>query len=243
MTVFEKRTPKALAIELEVVAPSQVGLLGPGFALRQGDKPWLTPAGAPYVVPTQALAEKIAQEWRAQGEKVVPSTMPLTQLAATALDVVAKDPARILNQTLAYAQTELLCHRAELPEALAKEQERVWQPFLAWLDSQCQAALKVGVGIMPVPQPAHALEALRALLETFDVFALAGLSSAVDATGSLVLGLALAKAFAPVDQIFQAAELEAHFQGLAWGSDPVTDARFCAVRRELEACALWFALL
>ncbi len=49
-------------------------------------KPLRTPARAPLDLPTRALAEAIAAEWQAQAETVWPSTMPLTPLAATAID-------------------------------------------------------------------------------------------------------------------------------------------------------------
>src|SRR6202043_1277650 len=57
------------------------GILLDGKALR-------TPRGAALVLPTDALAEAVADEWRAQGDEIVPSEMPLTKLANTAIDGV-----------------------------------------------------------------------------------------------------------------------------------------------------------
>ena len=48
------------------------------------------------VLPTRALAEAVADEWRAQGERIDPATMPLTKLANSAIDgVVGREPAVI----------------------------------------------------------------------------------------------------------------------------------------------------
>lgn len=216
---------------------------GKTFALRWGDRPLLTPAGHPYAVPTEELAEAMAEEWRKQGDKLKPATMPMTQLAATALDIVAKDRDRIVRQVIAYASTELLCHRASDPLALVKRQEEVWQPLLDWCAVECKALLKVGQGVMPIEQTPEAIRALHDLVETFDDFELAGLSHGVEVTGSLILGLALAKRERSATEIFKAAELDASFQALAWGADSATTARFNAVRQDLEVCERWFGVL
>jgi hypothetical protein len=51
-----------------------------------------TPAKAPLVLPTRLLALAIAAEWECQSRgKLKPHTMPLTSLAATALDQVRCD--------------------------------------------------------------------------------------------------------------------------------------------------------
>ena len=213
------------------------------YVLRQNGVPLLTPAGKPYRLPTNALAEAIAAEWRAQTDKVIPSTMPLTQLAATAIDIVPQQREVIVGQLMAHASTELLCHRAASPPALVRQQQEIWQPYLDWCARHFDALLHVGAGIMPIAQSGDAFHALRKAIETYDDFCLAGLSSAVDAAGSLVLGLALTEQHSKADAVFEAAELDAHFQIRKWGGDPVVNARHEKIRRELEACERWFNLL
>jgi chaperone required for assembly of F1-ATPase len=202
-----------------------------------------TPAGKAYRLPTAKLAEAIAAEWRAQGDKIVPATMPLAQLAATAIDIVPQKRSEIIEQVVGYAASELLCHRAATPAALAHQQQEVWQPLLDWCALRFDALLCPGTGIMPINQTAEAVRALHKAIAGYDDFFLAGLSSAVDAAGSLVLGLALIEQNRSADEVFRAAELDAHFQTIAWGTDPVITARHEAIRRDLEACENWFALL
>ena len=48
---------------------------------------------ANLLLPDRALAEAIAEEWRAQGEEIIPATMPMLRLANTAQDGVAADAA------------------------------------------------------------------------------------------------------------------------------------------------------
>ena len=55
-----------------------------GFGILLDGKPVRTPAKLPLVVPTPALAEALAAEWRAQGDLVEPDTMPMTRLANSA---------------------------------------------------------------------------------------------------------------------------------------------------------------
>lgn len=99
-----------------------------GFGVALDGRPMRTPAGHPFVVPTRALADAVAAEWQAQGEKVDPRTMPLTQFVATALDRVSVERQRIVNDLAAFAETDLLCHRAADSEHLATRQEQEWQP-------------------------------------------------------------------------------------------------------------------
>lgn len=213
------------------------------YVICRGDQPLATPAQHPYALPNQALAQAVADEWRAQGEKIVPASMPMTQLASTALDIVAKDRDQLMRQILSYATTELLCHRADHPPELAARQNKLWQPYIDWCALRYKALLNVGTGIMPIAQTAEALGALHDGVAAYDDFMLAGLSHAVDVSGSLVLGLALAERVHSATDIFMAAELDASFQTLQWGADPVATARFDSVRRDLGNCERWFRLL
>ena len=49
-----------------------------GFRILLDKRSIKTPAKAQVIAPTRALADKIAQEWNAQGEMVDPMTMPYT---------------------------------------------------------------------------------------------------------------------------------------------------------------------
>src|ERR1043165_4936645 len=62
------------------------------FALLLDGRRVKTPAGATLAAPTPALAEAIAAEWNAQGERIDPASMPLTKLANTIIDGVARNP-------------------------------------------------------------------------------------------------------------------------------------------------------
>ena len=126
---------------------------GGGFALSLDGKPMRTPAGHPFVAPTRALADAVAEEWRAQGEKVHPRTMPMTQFVATAIDRVPVDRDRFVGDLAAVAETDLLCHWAADSEWLAKRQAEHWKPLLDWAEAVLEARFRLASGIMPVDQP------------------------------------------------------------------------------------------
>jgi len=214
------------------------------YVILRNGRPLMTPAGAPYKAPSRALAEAIAQEWRArQDGKVIPSAMPMTQMMATAFDVVERERAKEEGLILAYAQSDLLCHQAEGPSPLLERQRAVWNPFLDWATTRFGARLNTGCGVMPIAQPVEAVEALGAAIKKTDSLRLTGLKCAVDAAGSLILGLALMEGSKDAEAVWTASTLDATYQAERWGTDPVTQERHAGVLKELKECERWFGLL
>src|SRR5438045_6865010 len=78
-----------------------------GFTVLLDGKAVKTPKRALLSLPNLALAEAVAEEWRAQGEALDTQTMTLTRLAFTAVDVVTPERARVAHQILNYAQSDL----------------------------------------------------------------------------------------------------------------------------------------
>ncbi len=210
--------------------------------LRNG-RVFMSPAGRPYAFPQETLALAVMAEWQAQGEKIIPAQMPLTQLAATALDVVGRDRAKTIGGLSAYVGTELLCYRTEATDSLSHKQQELWQPYLDWCEDRFAVHFVIGCGVMPIAQKPETLTRLVAHIESYDDYILAGLSSATDSAGSLVLGLALAEGFGRAEAVFAACELDVTHQAIRWGEDPVTQNRHATIRRDLEACERWFDLL
>jgi chaperone required for assembly of F1-ATPase len=214
-----------------------------GFRIALDGKPLRTPARAPLVLPGRALAEAIAAEWDAQAERVIPDSMPLMQLVSTAIDRVAPQRALIAADSLGYAGTDLICYRAEAPADLAERQRQVWQPLVDWARLELDAPLAVATGIMPRPQPAEAVAALRAAVETLDPLRLAALHAATAACGSLVIGLALLRARLSPDEAFAASQLDETYQIEKWGEDIEAAKRREALRRDIAAAARLMELL
>ena len=92
---------------------SRPGLSMGGWGVALDGKPVRTPAKHELAVPSEALAAAIAAEWDAQREDIRPATMPLTRLAATAIDRTAAQRDLVVAETANYAGTDLVCYRAE----------------------------------------------------------------------------------------------------------------------------------
>lgn len=213
-----------------------------GFAIHLDGRPVKTPAGRKLAVPFAALAEAMAAEWQEQGEEIKPKSMPMTQLASTALDRIGPERATILEQLTRFADTDLLCYRADFPHHLVERQMAHWQPLLDWAADHLQARLAVTVGVLAVPQPAAALAALAARLETYDVWRLCTAQAACAAAGSLVLALALAEGRIDGEQTYQLSQLDETFQIEQWGEDAEATARRDALRRDILAAERLLAL-
>ena len=127
-----------------------------------------TVQGQPQRVPTKALAQALADEWDAQGEKIDPASLPLRDMADYALDVVADTRADLASKLVAYADTDTLFYRADPDEPLYQRQQEVWEPILTAFEAREGVALKRVSGIMHTAQDAGAMVTLRAKLEALD---------------------------------------------------------------------------
>ena len=214
-----------------------------GFGVTLDGKALNTPARTPIAVPTENLARAIAEEWRAQGETIDMHAMRLTRLAATALDRIAPDPGAAIQEIAGYAATDLLCHRADAPADLRQRQDAVWQPVLDWAARRYGVALQVVESMMPAKQPPAALAALRSAVAALDHFTLAGLHGATTASGSLLLGLALAEGQIDFDRLWATADLDEAWQREKWGDDPLAAKRRAGIEADLRAAARFLALL
>jgi chaperone required for assembly of F1-ATPase len=226
----------------DAVRPSLKGRVG-SFCILLDGKVLRTPARAEFVVPNEVLANAIAEEWRGQGETLQPDTMPLTRLANTALDRIAPRRTEALAQIMRFAQSDLVCYRAEHPADLAAHQARAWDPLIAWARDSYGAALKTGTGIAHVPQEQKTLDALERAIATHDDFALAALHVAATTTGSAVIALAFLGGRLDAEGAFAAAHLDDAYQAERWGTDAVAQASAARVAAELIAAERFLALL
>ncbi|HZL60180.1 MAG TPA: ATP12 family protein [Stellaceae bacterium] len=212
-----------------------------GFTVMLQDKPIMTPAKAPLVLRSGALAEAIAAEWRAQGDRIKPAELPLTRIASTAIDRVQPHRMAVVREIAKYAGTDLVCYRAERPPELAERQRQAWQPILDWAASR-YAPLTVTQGVAPVTQPAPSLAAYAAAVEAYDAMLLTALSMATPALGSLVLALALFEGRIGPEEAFAAAELDQTFQIEQWGEDPEQAKRRAGIRAEIDLVSRFIVL-
>lgn len=214
-----------------------------GHVIGLDGRPARTPGRKPFGFAHPALAEAVADEWRAVGEELDPALMPLTRLANSAIDGVADQSDAVAADAAKYAGTDLLCYRAETPDSLRQRQAALWDPVLQWAAEELQAPLSAGEGVIFHAQPDEALARIRKAVDAVPVpFGLAALHSITTLTGSVLLALALAHGRLTSDQAWDAAHVDEDFQIGQWGADEEAQARRDARRREFDAAVLMLAL-
>lgn len=202
------------------------------FEIRLDGRPVRTPARAALALPNERLADAIAEEWRRQGDAVDPRSMPFTGLANGAIDQIQPQRESFAAGIARYGESDLLCYRAEGPGELIAREEAAWDPLLNWAQHRYDVAFRVTQGIIPVGQPTETLERLEAAVAAYDSFILAGLSTLVTLSGSLVCGLAIVEGGYEADSIWSAAEIDEAWEIEQWGEDAEAAAR--SARRKAE---------
>jgi chaperone required for assembly of F1-ATPase len=214
-----------------------------GHAVTLDGKRMRTPGRRELLLPTVALAAAIADEWDAQVDEIRPAAMPLTRLAATAIDRTADQRDQTITETATYAGTDLLCYRADHPSVLAERQHAAWQPLLDWAAERFASRLEVTAGIVPKRQSPATLARFTETVAAYDNFRLTGLHTATAACGSLIIALALAEGRLDAAAAFALSQLDETFQIEAWGEDTEAKQRREALAADIEATARFLSLL
>ncbi len=190
-----------------------------GYEVLLDERPVRTPGKQPLLLPTLALAHAIAEEWDAQGEVIDPNSMPLTRAANSAIEKVTPQFDAVAAMLAEYGATDLLCYRADGPEALVQEQAQGWDPLVDWAATDLGAPLRITHGVIPVPQPAESLSRLHEDVLALDVWGLTALHDLVTLPGSLVLGLAVIRGRLDAAKSIELSRIDEEFQARQWGRD------------------------
>jgi chaperone required for assembly of F1-ATPase len=218
-----------------------------GWRILLDGKPLRIPGGPELKLTAPRLATAIAEEWQAAGGASGGETsyehLPLTRLAGTAQARIAPDPEPLVLELVRYGETDLLCYRAETPQALVLREQALWQPWLDWAADRLGVRLRVTSGIVAVAQDPAALAQLATAVAACGPFALGALGLAVPALGSLVLGLALAEGALTADEAHDLSVLDEMFQEESWGRDELALARRRRIGEEVALAERFLELL
>lgn len=214
-----------------------------GWAIQLDGRAVRTPARAALIVPGEALARAIVAEWAAQGEEILPATMPLTGFANATIDRVLPALDDFRAQMAAYGSSDLLCYRADEAPELAERQMAVWQPLLDWASTRYDIGFAVTGGIMPVDQPEATRARLRAVVDALDPWLLSGGATMTQIGGTLVGLLAHLEGQIAAEALYDIATLDERFQAEQWGEDEEAAARLRQRGEEFLGAARWCALV
>jgi len=209
-----------------------------GYVLTLDGRQARTPKKRPLASPDAGLAASLAAEWDGQGEAIKPADMPFTRLANAAIDGVADALDATRASIAAYAESDLVCFRAEAPEELIAAQAAAYDPILQFARHRHGATFSLACGITHVRQSPEALANVR---EAFDAigspFALTALHTIVSMTSSALLGLGLwDRAFEP-GHIWRLAHIDEDHQIARWGEDDEAAARRALHKRDFDVAA------
>ena len=226
---LSKRFYKAVSVEPEgdgyVVKLDQYSLKTP--AKKASDKKTL-------FLPSERVAELVASEWNAQGDKIDPISMPITRLLNVAIARTPETRDELIAEARKYAGTDLLCYRSAETRLYLEHQAENWDPLLAWAAEQ-GVTLTTTEGLEVIDQPEASLDAVAAYASDLDDIALTLFVHLLSTFGSTVLGLAVMKGHLSGEAAFAQSRLDELWQIKYWGQDEIAGERTETIRAEITA--------
>ena len=216
---------------------------GTGWGVKLDARPLRTPEKHLLVLPNEALANVIADEWRAQAERIDLLSMYNTRLANVVLDRAPLTRTELADEASRYTHTDLVCHLADNPAALRARQEAAWAPLRAWAEKEVGVRLIAVEGIMPAIQPKDSIEAARVHAASLDDWRLTAMVHGIAMLGSAILGLAVERGRLTAAEAFEISRIDETFQAEKWGQDAEAARAIARVRKEARALDAWFEAL
>ena len=211
-----------------------------GFAVLLDGRALRTPGGARLKLPTQALAEQVAEEWAVQGETVELAQMHATRLANTAVDSIGSAREATADQVKRYAGSDLVLYYAEEPKGLVQRQRELWGPVLDRLEKDARLSFVRASGIIHQEQPQESLEGVRRIALALDDFGLAGLAFGAAMFGSAILAVGVQRGWLGGVQAYELSRLDEAWQEERWGVDAEAAERAERLRGEALMLERWF---
>ncbi|MEO9336927.1 ATP12 family protein [Mesorhizobium sp. SB112] len=213
-----------------------VAPLEDSFAIHLDGKSVRTPTKALLALRTEAAADLVAEEFRAQVEVIDPVSMPVMRLVNTAIDGVVNDPQAVLEDILRFASSDMLFYRADTPERLVALQDEAWDPILEWARVSLGARFTLAEGVVHVQQPREAIGAVGIHLQKRDdPLKLAALHLMTSLTGSALIAIAVEAGEIDLETAWTAAHIDENWNIEHWGQDSEALARQQARKRDMLA--------
>ena len=216
---------------------------GGGWQVLLDGKPVQTPVRQKLTLPSGGLANAVADEWRAQDKDIIPASMPLTQLAMTAIDRVPEQRVAIIATLVEFAAHDLLCYRVQHPADLVARQQAIWDPVVALLRDRHGFDLVVSDHLGAIAQPAVTGAKITSWLESCNDWQLSALQVLIPSLGSVGLACGVFHGWLAAADACQAALLEESFQAERWGDDADAISRRAAIAQEVANCDQFLRLI
>lgn len=209
-----------------------------GFHVLLDGRPLRTPARRPFIVPLAEVAEAVAAEWRAQGERIDPATMPTTRLVNTTTDGISDNPWTVREEAERFVETDLLFYRAGEPEGLVERQREGWDPIVSWAEQRLGVRFTLAEGVMHVAQPERSIQTFREAASAYDdPFDVAAFHQMTALTGSALLAFAVMDGRIGAEEAWTLAHIDEDWNIETWGADEEAAARRAARHAEMRSAA------
>ncbi len=210
-----------------------------GYHLLLDKKPVKTPARQDFFVRSLNIAQLIVQEWMNQGKEIIPSSMPISQMAMTLIDRVVPHRHNLEKEILDYINTDLIFYRANEPEQYKIAQEIQWDPFIAWFDKKFGFLPEITTGLSPITQADEIHSAISQYISAISDEKFMALYLSTLGTGSIILGLAFIDGHSSPEEILSAAFAEEKLKdeiylGSIYGAAPDQEKKYKSLKTELE---------
>ncbi|VEJ45505.1 ATP12 family chaperone protein [Bartonella vinsonii] len=209
-----------------------------GFSILLDGCPLKTPAKRFFIVPTEAFAMLVAEEFESQKQIIDPAKMPVTRLVNTVIDGIADDMQSVFEDLLRFVACDMIFYRAQTPKELVQRQYEQWDPLLGWVEEKIGARFHLTEGLIHVEQPREAIQAVSNYLRKVESpYMLAALHVMTTLTGSALIALAVSAKRINADYAWNIAHLDEDWIMEQWGRDEEAIARRAYKKIEFNAAA------
>tara|TARA_R110002124_G_scaffold287216_2_gene471620 strand:- start:34929 stop:35642 length:714 start_codon:yes stop_codon:yes gene_type:complete len=218
------------------------------FFITLDGRPITTPGRHILHTPTESLAKEVCAEWMAQGDDIIPDSMPITQYCYTALDYVTKHRTEITATILNFLNTDLLCYRTDRPQELIEKQNTAWDPYVSWFTDHFGHSLETTTGLIALTQDAAAHEKVKTHVDGLETEQLTIAQFLTASCGSLIMALCFVEGATTCEAMFNAAFVEELHQGAVheeerFGIDPIQEKQRARLSRDLKAAETYLTCL
>ncbi len=209
-----------------------------GFWVQLDGRTLKTPGKHVLIAPTRIAAELIAAEWDAQGDDIIPTSMPVTRLLNVAVEQTPDNREALIAEARKYAGTDVLCYREGTVRLHAEEQNKLWNPVLDWAKTQ-GVNLETTSALNVIKQPQSSLDAIANYARRLDDVFLTLYVHLTSVFGSAILAMAVLEKQLEGEAAYDLSRLDELWQIKYWGEDYEAKDRTEAIKNEINAlCAL-----
>ncbi len=213
-----------------------------GWQVLLDGVPVKTPLKHILILPNEQLAKAILDEFQQQGKSIQPHKMPLFQLANSAIDRVAPNIDKALEQTGQYIEFDLLYYWAN-DQKLAQKQQQIWQPILDWAKISFGLEFTTTNALVPSLQPQEMIDIMLAQCRALSVFELTAFITLCHLYRSAILALAVVKKHLSGLNAFKASQIDTYHQIEQWGDDQELLDNLANITQEVNHATDFLSLL